>query len=503
MMRSITLALVLAIAVYSDTIPKAVAEDDVVVDAEMTDDDEEASWKGLVEEFEKDIAATEEVNKGKKDSEGWLKAPDNVMKFMQWVESEGMDTGLILGMDKRGITPVTLAKTDLKENARFLNIPDSLMITKYDVDQSPVGKAITEAGFSVGLETYLTVYVMVEMKSPDSRWKPWFSVINGFDTPYFWPESVLREAQGTLARSINKDLKSLRSIYQRLFPKLADLHPKVFAGKHGFSDFMWANSFVRSRLREIPILTDARSQNVRYDSGLVPLVDFMRHDPSRDYGIVPIGVAGPSLGFVYFGDKAKEREEVFFNKAKDKTTVEWILYYGQVPQGPNPSDHVVLVAPKMSAAAKGRLKEHGIGRSFKLKSSEDFPTAAIKAFQIAIGNDEHPLGPRLTALKSIRKVLSTKLAQFPNSLDEDKEILAAMQEAFRTGIMVDRSSGAGKLMTQDASPAYLMVVDHRVREQSILTWAREYIKGQIALENGAKGGNAKAGTLDEDEKEEL
>eukprot|EP00826_Nyctotherus_ovalis_P041129 TRINITY_DN410_c0_g1_i1.p1 TRINITY_DN410_c0_g1~~TRINITY_DN410_c0_g1_i1.p1 ORF type:complete len:265 (-),score=64.64 TRINITY_DN410_c0_g1_i1:738-1532(-) len=167
---------------------------------------------------------TTELKQRCKDEYGLECGSANMKKiesFMQWMREGGAKFRRLqlkyYGPDYRGVH----TNGNIKANEVFLKVPYHMIITSKSGRQTEIGKKILATKVKVHWDylVFITVFLMVEMHNPTSKWKPYLDVYphlaNTF--PLFYTDYEKFLLRGTpMLEHIASEYKMLSDEYNRL-----------------------------------------------------------------------------------------------------------------------------------------------------------------------------------------------------------------------------------------------------------------------------------------------
>jgi hypothetical protein len=144
-----------------------------------------------------------------------------IEKFMNWMKEGGAKfKGLQLkyyGPDYRGVH----TRKTIEANEVFLKVPYHMIITPKSGKNTDIGKKILATKVKVNWDylVFITIFLMIEMHNPNSKWKPYLDVYprlaNTF--PIFYTEQEKSLLKGTpMLDHIASEYKMLSEEYDRL-----------------------------------------------------------------------------------------------------------------------------------------------------------------------------------------------------------------------------------------------------------------------------------------------
>jgi len=144
-----------------------------------------------------------------------------IEKFIKWMRDGGAKfKGIKMryyGPDYRGVhTSEAIAGGDI-----FLSVPSNLIITPQSGRECEIGKLVLKSGVKVNWDylVYITIFLIDEMKNPNSKWKPYLDVYpklaNNF--PIFYNEYERSLLKGTpMLEHIVSEYNLIKDEYNRI-----------------------------------------------------------------------------------------------------------------------------------------------------------------------------------------------------------------------------------------------------------------------------------------------
>eukprot|EP00826_Nyctotherus_ovalis_P024906 TRINITY_DN1921_c0_g1_i14.p1 TRINITY_DN1921_c0_g1~~TRINITY_DN1921_c0_g1_i14.p1 ORF type:complete len:238 (-),score=72.56 TRINITY_DN1921_c0_g1_i14:848-1561(-) len=144
-----------------------------------------------------------------------------IESFMRWMRESGAQfKGLRLkfyGPDYRGVH----TNETIEANEIFLKVPYHMIITPKSGKNTEIGKKILATKVKINWDylVFITIFLMIEMHNPKSKWKPYLDVYprlaNSF--PIFYSEYEKSLLEGTpMVDHIASEYRTLSEEYARL-----------------------------------------------------------------------------------------------------------------------------------------------------------------------------------------------------------------------------------------------------------------------------------------------
>ena len=410
-----------------------------------------------------------------------LQQHDANAQLRQWIELGG---GSVTGVEHRpdwargggGLVFTENAERVAEQAEVLLTIPCNFWFTEVTVRRSSgmaglihsdplVGKALQR-----GQDWSLIVALDYERHNPWSPWKPYLSTLPAKPSPIVWDDAVIAELESpALIGSIGELRVSVAQVHSALYPHLTSNYPLMFPAKrHSLQSLWWAASAVWSRAFDISQIGSVDQKPVW---GMIPMVDMINHkigagnNYSMDEAIFRLRSAQRRGGLSNLkGDNNKGEEEVFISYGDQKTTFEFFLFYGFLPDEHDAGDHIVLhyLGGDSSGAAalhnKRSATQGGHAEPFTCVVGHDgrVPLQFLDAVQKRTpGND------LVTAWRWIKEAVDAASLSFSTTLAEDEQKLKRWLEL----------AGGHGAVTSDLGPSFesVVVVQVRIRIKRILS----------------------------------
>ena len=164
------------------------------------------------------------------------------------------------------------AKTEIKTGKQIAFIPLDCMMTANIIEQAQIVQALKSLGGDTYEDYYQALFVLEEMKNPESAWKPYFDIlpIDTSNFPVLWNSEEFEWLRGTAVwqRTLNK-----RETFERVYNEIAR-EVFEFGEEHSLHEFLVARLLTDSRAFKIP----ADSPESEPSSAVVPWADTCNHD---------------------------------------------------------------------------------------------------------------------------------------------------------------------------------------------------------------------------------
>lgn len=202
----------------------------------------------------------------------------NTQQFMDWLQSNGIDTSLVEITSFPGCGYGLQAKADLKEADPFLTVPRKVMMTTVSADASVLGTLIAEDKMLQAMPSIvLALHLLCERKTEDSFWKPYINVLpDTYCTPLYFTEDEIKLLKGSPVQTdCFNQLKNISRQYAYLYRLLQNLPATSeipIKDSFTFDDYRWAVSTVMTRQNQIPT-----PDGNKITFGLIPLWDMCNH----------------------------------------------------------------------------------------------------------------------------------------------------------------------------------------------------------------------------------
>lgn len=209
---------------------------------------------------------------------------DVIDRFIKWCQEQGANFPKIQLQPIGGNDLGLVAKTALKKDEVFIEIPESMIFSysKVEADLPDMLKqrVFLDCPLFDGMsDVRLAFVLMVEKLNPSSKWKPYLDILPGkFRTVLCFSSNEMKELQGTVAlSSAVKQIKFIASQYA-FFCKYLQVaiedHPVVEELKETFTYefYCWAVSCVMTRQNLVP-----QGEKGEQESVLIGLWDMANH----------------------------------------------------------------------------------------------------------------------------------------------------------------------------------------------------------------------------------
>ena len=149
----------------------------------------------------------------------------NIERFLKWLRDGGASfKGIRMKFyspDFRGVH----AYTNIPAHDAFLRVPKNLIITPKSGRSTPLGAKLNEAGTAINWDylVYITIFLLTEMHTPDSKWKPYLDVypklIDGF--PIFYKEAEKALLKGSsMLEHMESEFTQIKEEYERIVTRV-------------------------------------------------------------------------------------------------------------------------------------------------------------------------------------------------------------------------------------------------------------------------------------------
>jgi histone-lysine N-methyltransferase SETD3 len=351
--------------------------------------------------------------------------------------------------DYRGVHCLTKVPND----DVVLYVPFKYIMTSEVAKESDIGKKIVSSGVDLrSKHSFLASYLLQEKAKHGSFWDPYINILPAkyANMPIFFDEELLGWLKGSFCMGKIADrIDSLRREYDNIRRAV----PEFAAFSH--ESFVWARLVVITRIFGIVV------QGNKTD-GLVPYADMLNHKRPREtkwtfddgmYGFVITSLRTIQRGeqiYDSYGRKCNSRFFVNYGFALDENDDNEGGDDGKKVKGPSDNEAVLRIElPLDDPLYQMKLRflggrpfqarrEYQIPANYKEKKCKEFfsfmrllhaQDSELMLLSSTDGmklDDIEPISIRneIAALTHIKKLASDTLAQYPNSIEEDKKLLA-------------------------------------------------------------------------------
>mmetsp|Transcript_160312 Transcript_160312/g.282878 ORF Transcript_160312/g.282878 Transcript_160312/m.282878 type:complete len:585 (+) Transcript_160312:43-1797(+) len=284
---------------------------------------------------------------------------DKAANLHAWLNSKGIDTSAVKGGPLPGFG-LSLISQGVESGTRLLSVPASLHITPSSVQDSPLGKAVSDVVPADDNSAFLALGLLQEVgKGDTSPLAPYIEILPGADKmnglPLLWTDEDLNKflsgshLQATVTNMRNELLAQWQEIEKSVLPK----HPESLFPRNVFNapGYLWAHAICLTRalpfgdeLSLIPFLdlanhragsknacsigvidesskTDESAADAPTKAGVLPVTDALQLEGKEGVAVLTAGEAIP------------DGEQVFIDYGETGWRSSWeMLYtYGFVP----------------------------------------------------------------------------------------------------------------------------------------------------------------------------
>ncbi|KAK7103751.1 actin-histidine N-methyltransferase-like [Littorina saxatilis] len=419
--------------------------------------------------------------------------------LLEWLHKNGVDTSAVEINSFSGYGHGLKATKDIKETDLIVKIPRSVMMTVDSALKSPLGELMKEDKIlQVMPNVTLAIHLLVELKSPDSFWKPYLDALpSSYSTPLYFSPEELQHLKGspTLGNSITQ----YRSIARQYayFYRLLQKHPSAsklhISENFTFDDYRWAVSTVMTRQNLIPKQDDPSKKTY----GLIPLWDMCNHAN----GVYTTDFDTESNCSLCYAQEDVTAGNQIFMFYGPRSNGEFLVHNGFVyPE--NEHDRLCLKLGISKGDPLCEAKSEVLGkislqasRSFYLHCGECPVDGELLAFLRVFSMDEDTL--KSTYSGDVKKETLEKLMELENPVSPDNEgKLWAFLETRATLLLKAYPTTAqeDEVQLQQSNLPYslLMALQLRVREKRILQQTTTFAsrRKQMAKETAPTNGES-------------
>lgn len=175
---------------------------------------------------------------------------DVIEKFVGWCQEQGAKFDKIQLTKLAGYDLGLVAKTELKKDETFIEVPDSMIFSfskiQEDLPEMLKQRVFLDCPLFDGMSHIrLAFALMVEKLNVNSRFKPYLDILpEKYRTVLYFTPAEMKELQGTMAlSSAVRQVKFIATQYAFLYKYLmmaVENHPVIDELKENFSyDFYW------------------------------------------------------------------------------------------------------------------------------------------------------------------------------------------------------------------------------------------------------------------------
>lgn len=371
-------------------------------------------------------------------------------QLLAWLKGNGAEIPGIYfeyyAVDYRGVC----SSRDTKSGETVMSIPVSLLLTVETATASPIGQRLAATGLRLQDQVYVACMLLQEeLRGTSSFWHPYLAILPKTYNcmPVNFTSSELAFLEGSEALSIiHLRNKAYRSEYHSIVQALPDF-------PHSLSKYIWARLAVLTRIFGITI-------GEKRTSALVPMADMLNHvSPAPTHWTFD----NATSHFTITAMESLVAGAQIFDTYGLKSSLDFLMNYGFVPSGDNPSDECKIVF---------RISPRDPWASTKWPVLVQLP----HVFHLNRNLRDQNMWRVLRILAASAEELSISLANFPHTpltWDHERRCLELLREhaqraldAFPTTVDHD----VQELLKDTYSRNVLNAIRVRLSEKKILLW---------------------------------
>jgi len=364
--------------------------------------------------------------------------------FFKWLIDGGAQFPLLCLRFFSDIYRAINSKRLIQADEDVLYVPLCQLMTSEIARASQVGRQIIDSGVQLrSRHSMLAAYLLQEKANPTSYWKPYIDILpEAYDTvPLFFSAEELAELEGSMAiDKIHDRHNSLQVEYDNLVE-----HVPLFA-EFSYKEFVWARLVIITRI--FGMVIDGNKTE-----GLVPMADMLNHKRPRE---TKWTYQQDRKGFVITTLTVIDKDCEVFDSYGRKCNSRFFVNYGFVPEE-NEDNEAVMHFEVDPEDPLGNLKSRMSGfysdlrypKRFQIPLQYNDPNNKVRQafsyvrFLVATKQeleeffDEDNLSmtnvPPVSytnerkALEMFAKAASESLHKFKHSLEDDKQLLADLE----------------------------------------------------------------------------
>lgn len=356
---------------------------------------------------------------------------ETLTEFAKWISAHNVVSQANLGVFQ-GAGLGGTAQKDIQEGDAIMKIPANILIRNSKLKSSVFKDFEWTPSFEF---EPIMVYLLLEKANSKSVWKPYLDVLPvNFDFhPYFWSNEDLNELEGTgLVQVLQNNKAALQQTHEKLLENFVRPNSNIFPEQlFSWDNYFWAYLTVSTRSWAVKF-----SDMDEADYVMVPLADFLNHDPTAAVG----GLSEDDQYFVINATRAYSKGEQVFDKYGPKNNFDLLLTYGFALEE-NADNYMQInfnldaknlvqgiVEPLLRAVDPGY-------RNIKIFPNR-VPVALLRLFRLnvmtfsemekveqALQGKAVGLENELRAYRACIRALAGLLKQYPTTVEEDAALL--------------------------------------------------------------------------------